>query len=187
MQQKSRKTLIKFLSNIGIVGAILAGVVDIVLTILFVVGVQINQQMNASIIFACINAFIGILINVLLRYQGQHYAELENQKTCEKFYKKEAEKKKKFISMSLWQVIKFAQDVILKGITTAFSLVGIIYISIVGSKNPIQILITIANLILFACFGFMGMNSAYNRFYNVQLPYMELKIKEKENEENAAL
>ena len=32
---------------------------------------------------------------------------------------------------------------------------------------------------MFACFGLMGMNSAYSRFYNIQVPYMEHAIEER--------
>ena len=70
--------------------------------------------------------------------------------------------------------------------TTTLGITGIIYISIEGSKNPIQILITIVTLILFTCFGLINMNSSYCRFYNCQLPYMEIKIKEEGEKENGS-
>lgn len=172
--------LLKLLNNIGIVGAILAGIADVIFVIIFVVGIKIDVDMNASIIFAVINALVGILINVLLRYQGQKYAEIENQELCDKFYRKKVKEKKEHLSMGAWQVVNVLKDIIIKGGTTVFGIFGIIYISIDGSKNPIQILITLVTLILFACFGLMSMNSSYCRFYNIQIPYMELKIKENE-------
>ena len=89
--------------------------------------------------------------------------------------------------MNLWQLINVIKDLIIKGATTAFSIWGIIYISIEGSKNPIQILITLVTLVLFACFGLINMNSSYCRFYNEQVPYMENKLKEKEIKENGSL
>ena len=184
LQAKSHEILLKLLNNIGIVGSVLAAVADIIFVVIFVVGVKVDISMKSTIIFAVINAFIGVLINILLRYQGQKYAEMENTELCEKFNRKKVKEKKKHLSMELWQVIKLIEDIIIKGGTTTFSICGIIYISIEGSKNPIQILITLVSLVLFICFGLMNMNSSYNRFYNVQIPYMELKIKEKENEEN---
>lgn len=152
--------------------------------IIFVVGVNIEVELKSSVIFASINAGVGVLINILLRYQGQKYAEIENEDLCNKFHRKKVEKKKKHLSMELWQLIKSIEDIVIKGGTTAFSIYGIIYISIEGSKNPIQILMTLVTLILFTCFGLMNMNSSYCRFYNVQVPYMELKIKEKGEKEN---
>ena len=139
-----------------------------------------RQEFSSSVVFAIVNALIGILINVLLRYQGQKYAEIENEELCNKFYRKKAKENSKFISMSTWNIISTIKDFIVKGITTTFSICGVVYISIEGSKNPIQILITLVTLTLFACFGLISMNSSYYRFYNVQVPYMELKIQERE-------
>ena len=86
--------------------------------------------------------------------------------------------------MEAWQALKSLQDIVVKGALTVFGIYGIIYISIEGSKNPVQILITLVTLILFTCFGLMNMNSSYCRFYNVQVPYMEMKIKEEGEKEN---
>ena len=178
LQEKSREVLMKILNNIGVVGAILAAIADIIFVIIFVVGIDMKQEFKSSLIFAIVNALIGILINVLLRYQGQKYAEIENEDLCNKFYRKKIKESKRFVSMATWNVISVLKDFIIKGLTTAFSICGIVYVSIEGSKNPIQILITLVTLVLFACFGLISMNSSYYRFYNVQVPYMELKIKE---------
>ena len=175
--------MLKVLNNIGIIGSILAGIGEVVFVTIFVVGIHIEQDVTSTILFAIVNALIGVLINILLRYQGQKYAEIENQKLCEKFYSNKVKKEKKYISMTVWNLYKTAIDVIIKGGSAAFSIFGVIYISIEGSQNPIQILITLATLILFACFGLMNMNSSYTRYYNVQVPYMEFKIKENEMEE----
>lgn len=180
MQELSHKTLIKILNNIGFIGAVLAAIADIIFVIIFVVGIDMRQEFSSSVVFAIVNALIGILINVLLRYQGQKYAEIENEELCNKFYRKKAKENSKFISMSTWNIISTIKDFIVKGITTTFSICGVVYISIEGSKNPIQILITLVTLTLFACFGLISMNSSYYRFYNVQVPYMELKIQERE-------
>ena len=177
--QKSHEALIKLLNNIGVIGAILAGVADIVFVIIMVLGVHVEAELNAIIIYACVNALIGVLINVLLRYQGRKYAELENQELCEKYYRREV-KERKYLSIEKWMALMSVKDVLMKGCTTAFSIFGIVYISITGSKNPIQILLTLATLILFACFGLMAMNAAYTRFYNVQVPLMQAKVQERE-------
>lgn len=184
MQKKSHEVLLKILNNIGIIGAILAAIADIIFVIIFVIGITIDVKPKAIIIFSIINALIGVLINILLRYQGQKYAEIENKELCEKFYEKKVKQNKRFVSMSVWQLLQCIKDIIVKGGTTSFSIFGLVYLSIEGSKNPIQILITLVTLILFICFGLVNMNSSYNRFYNIQKPYMELKIKEKEENEN---
>lgn len=184
MQKQSHEVLLKLLNNIGIVGSILCGVADIIFVVIFVVGVKVNTQITTTIIFACVNAVIGILINILLRYQGQKYAEIENEELCNKFYRKRAKENKKHLSMEAWFALNTIKDVLMKGSTTVFSIFGLVYISIEGSKNPIQILLTLVTLVMFACFGLINMNSAYYRYYNVQVPYMELKINEKGDNEN---
>lgn len=183
-QKKSHETLLKLLNNIGIVGSILAAIADIIFVIIFVVGIKMEVTQSAVIVFAVVNALVGILISTLLRYQGQKYAELENEELCRKFYEKKTKERKRYISMTMWQILNTLKDFVIKGCTTVFSIWGVVYISIEGSNNPIQILITLVTLILFACFGLINMNSSYYRFYNEQVPYMELKIKEKENKEN---
>lgn len=175
MQKASHEALLKILNNIGVIGAILAAIADLIFVIIMVLGVHVEAEFNAIVIYAVVNAVIGLLINVLLRYQGQKYAELENEELCKLYYNKQV-KEKKYLSIGAWMALKTVQDVIVKGGTTAFSIFGIVYISITGSHNPIQILLAIMTLILFACFGLMAMNAAYVRFYNVQVPFMQQSV-----------
>lgn len=186
MQKKSHEALMKLLNNIGVIGSILAGLVDIVVVIIFVLGIDIEQDMLSTIIYAVINALVGVLINSLLRYQGQKYAEIENEEIRKIYYRKKIQKSKRHLSLVWYNVIGIAEDVIMKGASATFAVAGVIYISIKGSKNPIQILITLATLILFACFGLISMNKSYCRYYDVQIPYMEKIISEREEIENGA-
>lgn len=187
LQKKSHEILMKLLNNIGIVGAIIVSIVDIICVMIFVFGIEIKTNTKSTIIFSIINTLIGLLINVLLRYQGQRYAEIENEELCSKYYDKKIKETKRYISMNAWQVLCLLKDISVKGITTSFSIFGVIYISIEGSKNPIQILITLATLLLFTCFGLINMNSAYCRFYNKQIPFMQNKIKQKEEQQNGTV
>ena len=184
LQQKSHEGLIKVLNNIGIIGAILAAIADVVFVTIFVIGVKVNARNTAIIIFSIINALIGVLINSLLRYQGKRYAEIENQELVNAYYKKKVKEQKKHLPINVWLGLCTFKDIVWKGCTTAFSIFGIIYISIEGSKNPIQILITLVTLIMFACFGLINMSNAYNRFYNIELNYMKNKLEEMQNVNN---
>lgn len=178
LQKKSHEALLKVLNNVGIIGAVLAGVADLIFVLVMVFGLKIETDLRSVIIFAIVNALIGIMINILLRFQGQKYAEIENEELCKKYYDKKV-REKKYMSMTKWMALKTLQDVLIKGCTTAFSIFGVIYISIQGSKNPVQILLTLITLVLFACFGLMGMNASYSRFYNIQVPHMEHAIEER--------
>lgn len=184
LQKQSKKALVQLLNNIGIVCSIIAGTADIIFVLIMVLGVNIDIKFNALILYSIVNSLIGILINILLRFQGVKYAELENQELCEKFYVKKVKETKKPLSIEKWQALHGFLDFLTKGTFTAFSIFGIIYISIEGSKNPIQILITLTTLILYVCFGLISMNSGYDRFYMVQKPYMELFLEEKNKKEN---
>lgn len=177
LQQKSHEALVKILNNIGIIGSVLAAIADMIFVIIFVIGIDIHADMTACLVFAIVNALIGVLINILLRYQGQKYAEIENEETCNKFYHKQV-KTRKYMPFGLWQFLQSIKDLFVKGCTATFSVCGALYLTIEGSKNPIQILITLVTLVLFTCFGLMGMNKSYTRFYNIQLPYMEKEIEE---------
>lgn len=188
LQKKSHEILLKLLNNIGIVGAILSGIADLVFVLIFIFGIQIEVKIGSVIMFSVINAVIGVLINILLRYQGQKYAEIENEYLCKLYYNKKVKEEKKHLSLMNYNIINAIKDIIIKGCTSAFCIFGVIYISLEGSKNPIQILITLANLILFACFGLIAMNNSYTRFYNYQIPYMQKVLSEREvlllNEKN---
>lgn len=172
LQRKSRQSLIKLLNNIGIVGAVIAAVVDIICVIIFVTGLKIEQDMTSTWLFAVVNALIGLLIINLLRFQGIRYAQIENETLCNEFYADRIKKDKHYLPIGKWQVVQFVKDFLIKGCTCTFSIFGIIYISIEGSKNPIIILMALANLLLFAGSGLIAMSSAYNRFYDMEIPYM---------------
>lgn len=187
LQNKSHEVLIKLLNNIGVVGAILCAIADILCVTIFVVGFKANIDTKANVIFAIINAVIGLMINSLLRYQGQKYAEIENEQLRKDFYGEKAKEDKFHLPMWAWQGLNIFKDIIFKGCTTAFSIFGVIYISIEGSKNPIQIIIVLITLFMFACFGLMSMNSSYTRYYDIQVPYMKKIIKKKEEQKNGSL
>lgn len=179
MQNKSHEVLVKILNNIGIIGSILAAIADVAIVTIFVIGIETRQNLTSVVLFAIINAIVGILISILLRYQGIKYAEIENEKLVTDFYKKKV-KEKKYLSIGVWAFLSALKDIIFKGATCAFSIFGVVYISLEGSKNPIQILITLVTLLLFGCFGLMNLNSSYYRYYKIQIPYMQLHLQKEE-------
>lgn len=180
LQRKSRQSLIKLLNNIGIIGAIIAAVVDIICVVIFTTGLKIEQDLTSTWMFAVTNALIGLLIINLLRFQGVKYAQIENEELCARFYASRVKKEKHYMTIHHWQIVQFVKDFVIKGLTCTFSIFGIIYISIEGSKNPVIILMALANLLLFACSGLIAMSSAYNRFYDMEVPYMEQELNKKE-------
>lgn len=94
MQKASHKALLKLLHNIGVVGAILAAIADIIFVIVMVLGIHVVMGPVGIILYSTVNALIGVAISVLLRYQGHHYAEIENEELCKAYYHKTIREKK---------------------------------------------------------------------------------------------
>ena len=164
-----------FLVYVGVIGAALASVMYIISAIVLVMGFQ-AKTFTQAIVFAVISAVLGLVIMFFLRYQGISFAKAlpENQTICEKFECKEP--KTKFHTLKYFWIKNTVFDVIIKGITVALTTAGIIYIVIEGSQDYKLILLAIANLILFACFGLIALANAYD-FYNDQfVPYMKQQI-----------
>lgn len=65
------------------------------------------------------------------------------------------------------------------GISTA----GIIYIVIEGSKDYNMILLSIVNLIMFACFGLISLVKSYEFFNGNYIPYILDLIEQKDKQE----
>lgn len=164
-----------FLVYVGVIGAALASVMYIVSAIVLVMGFQ-AKTFTQAIVFAVISAVLGLVIMFFLRYQGVSFAKAlpENQAIREKYECKEP--KTKFHTLKYFWIKNTVIDVIVKGITVALTTAGIIYIVIEGSQDYKLILLAIANLILFACFGLIALANAYD-FYNDQfVPYMKQQI-----------
>lgn len=172
-----------FLVYVGVIGAALASVMYIVSSIVLVMGFQAKTFAQA-IVFAVISAVLGLVIMFFLRYQGISFAKAlpENQKVREE-YDNKGKELTRFHTLKYFWIKNTLIDVIVKGITVALTTAGIIYIVIEGSQDYKLILLAIANLILFACFGLIALSNAYD-FYNEQwVPYMKQQIKEREQKE----
>lgn len=179
---KSHEVLMNILNNIGIICSIFCAIADIVLVVVFVIGVNVDRETTSITAFSIANSICGVLINVFLRYQGQKYAEIENSKIIEQYYNKKA-KETKYRSIKVWEILQTIKDIIIKGGLVSASIFCTFYISIQGSGNIILILIAVVSMLMFICFGLIGMNNAYNRFYNIDLPYMKKEILEKGDSE----
>lgn len=172
------------LTYIGTIGAVLAAIMYIIVVFVLIFGFQ-AQSVIQSIVFAVVNAIMGLIIMFFLKYQGQTFAkELpENQKILEEY--NNAKPKKKNQSMAHYWVRSTITDVVFKGLTVILTTVGVIYIVIAGSQDYNLLLLALANLILFACFGLLSMSNAYDFYNENHIPYLKEQIqlrKEKEND-----
>ena len=190
-QEKSNDVFSRLISPalqyIGLIGAIIMSIAYIAVVVVLIVGFKAHT-MTTCIVFALVNSIMGLLILQCLKLQGTKFAKNkpENKDIIEEYYNSKT-KDKKFRSIKYYWITSTIIDVVFKGLTFAFSIIGIIYIVIAGSKDYSLLLFALVNLLMFTCFGFLGMNKAYEFYNNRHIPYMKEQIKiikgEKENEQ----
>ena len=183
-QERFEKNIKPILYYVGTIGAVLTAIAYIAIVFIMVFGFAATATLGQSIVFACINALIGMIIMQLLKIQGIDFAKnLECNKTIIQKYNKLKAKTKKARSIKFFWATSMAKDALIKGLTTAATTLGIIYIIIQASNNYTLLLLAIVNLIMFACFGLMSLVKAYDFFNDEHIPYLEEKLNEFEAEE----
>lgn len=190
-QQKLFEDKIKpLLLYVGTIGAILMCIAYFVVVLVLVFGFEVKSP-TQSIIFATINAIVGLVIMQFLKVQGIAFAKEipENQEVLKKYYTKR--EKKKSYDISYYWIKSIIEDVLAKGLGIAVTSAGLIYIVVEGSQDYNLILLAVVNLIMFICFGFISLTKSYDFFNENYIPYVkdqiELKekvLKEKKEAEN---
>lgn len=170
------------LNYIGIIGASIMSVAYIIIVVVMIVGFKVHQN-STTIVFAIVNALVGLLITQFLKVQGVSFAKSlpENQELIKEYYHKET-KDKKYRSIKSYWFKSVIKDVFFKGCTVAFSTIAIIYIVIVGSEDYNLLLMAITNLLMFICFGLLALNASYEFYNNMHVPYMQHMLEESEKE-----
>ena len=175
------KKIKPILTYIGIIGASLTSVAYIILMFVLIRGFE-YQQTKQTIVFALINAAVGLIIANFLKYQGLSFAkELDKNKEVIKEYYDTKTKDKKNHSLTFFWTTSLIKDILIKGLSVAFVTCGLIYIVIVGSNDWNLLLLAVVNLILFICFGLLSLNKAYEYYNNIYVNYMKEQIKNNEN------
>lgn len=167
------------LQYVGVIGATLMSIMYIVCVVVLIIGFQAHSIQN-TIIFAVINAIVGIIIMQFLKIQGISFAKSipENVEIIKQYYNTKT-KDKKLHSINYYWTVSVIRDIIFKGISIAFTTAGIIYIVIVGTNDFNLLLLALVNLILFICFGLLALNNAYEFYNNKHVPYMQEMIKQR--------
>ena len=172
----------KLLLYIGIIGASLASVAYIIIILVLIKGFKV-QATSQSLVFALVNAAVGLIIANFLRYQGVAFATAlpDNKAIVDKYYAQRT-KDKKLHSLTYFWTTNIIKDILTKGCTIVITTFGLIYIVIVGSNDWSLMFLAIVNLILFICFGLIGLNNAYEYYNNVYVNYCKQKIQEVKND-----
>ena len=179
MKRESFENKVKpILTYVGAIGAILTSCAYIILMIVLIKGFHYEQTRQA-VLFAIVNAIVGLIIANFLKYQGLTFAkELpENEEIVKKYYSTKTKDKKPH-SLEYFWITSIIKDIITKGCTVTFSTAGLIYIVIVGSNDWNLMLLALVNLILFICFGLIALNKGYDYYNNTYVNYMKEKIDE---------
>ena len=181
MDRKSffEKKIQPILQYVGVIGATLMSIMYIITVVILIIGFK-AQSIQNTIVFAIINAIVGLIIMQFLKIQGISFAKNlpENIEIIKQYYNTKT-KDKKIQSIKYYWTSSLIKDFISKGLSIAFTTAGIIYIVIVGSNDYTLLLLALANLILFICFGLLALNNAYEFYNNKHVPYMQEMIKNK--------
>ena len=181
MDRKSffEKKIQPILQYVGVIGAILMSIMYIITVVILIIGFK-AQSIQNTIVFAIINAIVGLIIMQFLKIQGISFAKNlpENIEIVKQYYNTKT-KDKKIQSIKYYWTSSLIKDFISKGLSIAFTTAGIIYIVIVGSNDYTLLLLALVNLILFICFGLLALNNAYEFYNNKHVPYMQEMIKNK--------
>ena len=173
------KRIQPILQYVGVIGAILMSIMYIIMVVILIIGFK-AQSIQNTIVFAIINAIVGLMIMQFLKIQGISFAKNlpENIDIIKQYYNTKT-KDKKIQSIKYYWTSSLIKDFISNGLSIAFTTAGIIYIVIVGSNDYTLLLLALVNLILFICFGLLALNNAYEFYNNKHVPYMQEMIKNK--------
>lgn len=166
------RKILPILNYIGIIGAVIMAIAYIVIVFVLINGFKAEALLQTTV-FACVNAAVGFIIMQFLKYQGESFAKMlpENKEIIDRYYKTKT-KDKKVHSIRYFWVTTVIKDIIVKCATLGLTTIGIIYIVIQGSNDYNLLLLALVNLLMFVCFGFISLNSAYEFFNNKHVPYM---------------
>ena len=180
--------ILPILNYIGIIGAIIMVIAYIIIVFVLINGFKVQALLQTTV-FACVNAGIGFIIMQFLKYQGVSFAKMlpENKELIDRYYKAKT-KDKKLHSIKFYWTTSVIKDAIVKCLTLGATTIGVIYIVIQGSNDYNLLLLALVNLLMFACFGLISLNNAYEFFNNKHVPYMieqinKLEIKQEPQEE----
>lgn len=176
--EKFEKHIKPILTYVGLIGAVLTSIAYIILIFILIKGFK-YEQTTQTIVFALVNAAVGLIIANFLKYQGISFAKEipANQQVLKDYYGSKTKDKKNH-SLSFFWITSIIKDIVTKGLSIAATTCGLIYIVIVGSNDWSLLLMSIVNLLLFICFGLLSLNKAYDYFNNTYVAYMKERINE---------
>ena len=180
------KKIKPILMYVGTIGAVLMIIAYMVLMLVLVFGFKMQKGVANSIIFSVVNAVVGFIIMQFLKVQGIDFAKSlpQNKEVLDKWNSNRI-KRKRTHSITVYWIKSTITDIISKTISVAIATGAIIYIVIEGSNDYSMLLLSLVNLIMFICFGFLSLVNAYDFFNTKHIPYLKEKLQtQQKGEEN---
>jgi len=173
--------VLPLLLYVGFIGAIISIIAYIIVVSILIVGFSGSIPASSTIAFAVINAVMGVWLCVLLRYQGVLFAkeDEESKKICALYYSKPIKKRRPQGIKKYWIKSIFI-DIGIKGGSAIIFTLGVTFIAIQGSQEPILLLQAFTNLLLFASFGVLSLRGGYKTWLEDHVPFMIMEMKEEE-------
>ena len=170
------------LGYIGFIGAAIMSVAYLFIVVVMINGFKV-QPSTSTMLFAGVNAIVGLIISNFLKFQGVTLAQnLPENRAIEKSYYGTKTKDKKTHSMTYFWFTTVIKDVLVKGLSFVVATTGIIYIVIEGSKDWNLLLLAGVNLMMFICFGLLALNKGYDYYNNTFVPFMKERLEESKDE-----
>lgn len=168
--------VLPILNYVGAIGAVIMSITYIILVFVLINGFKVEDLLQTTV-FAVINAAVGFIIMQFLKFQGISFAKMipENKEIINLYYKTKT-KDKKLHSINYYWTTSIIKDVIIKCLSLAATSIGVIYIVIQGSNDYNLILLALVNLLMFICFGFLGLVKSYDYFNQTYIAYIKDKL-----------
>lgn len=175
------KKIKPILLYVGTIGAVAMSIGYIILMFVLVLGFNAQTNLKQSIVFAVVNAVVGFLIMQFLKIQGIDFAkQLPYNVKVLKEWNKAKKKRRSKHSLKFFWIKTVTSDILIKALSVGVATAGIIYIVIEGSQDYNMLLLSVVNLIMFACFGLISLVKGYDFYNNNYIPYLEEQIDKRE-------
>lgn len=175
------------LQYIGTIGAVSMSVAYVITVFILIKGFEVNTVIDTGI-FAVVNAAVGFIIMQFLKIQGIAFAKNlpENKEILTEYYNTKTHDKKAH-SIKFYWVVSVIKDLIFKALSVGIATFGLIYIVVEGCNDYNLLWLALVNLILFLCFGFLSLNSAYEFFNERHIPFIKEQLEKGKTKNSSSL
>ena len=175
------------LQYIGTIGAVSMSVAYVITVFILIKGFKVNAIIDIGL-FALVNAAVGFIIMQFLKIQGIAFAKNlpENKEILTEYYNTKTHDKKAH-SIKYYWVVSVIKDLIEKAFSVGIATFGLVYIVVEGCNDYNLLWLALVNLILFTCFGFLSLNSAYDFFNERHIPFIKEQLEKIKTKNSSSL